>query len=147
MSPPARAGRSAGGSRVASRFEIVSKTVRPLLAEPYAYGTADCFITALAVADALGGTEIAKIYRGRYRTKTGAGRLLRRLGHSSLVTLVDTHFQRCAPAEARVGDIAIVLAEDGEHLAVCAGQAFIVKTERGRRDFPVSTCIAAYRAG
>jgi hypothetical protein len=147
MSPPARVGRSVGGSRVASRFEIVSKTLRPLLAEPYAYGTTDCFITTLTVADALGGTDVAEAYRGRYRTKTGAGRLLRRLGHSSLVPLLDTHFPRCAPAEARVGDIAIVMAEDGEHCAVCAGQAFIVKTERGRRDFPVSACIAAYRAG
>jgi hypothetical protein len=32
-----------------SRFEIVSDTLVEQLAKPYAYGSADCFFTGLAV--------------------------------------------------------------------------------------------------
>jgi len=135
-----------------NRFEVVSRIVREHLAAPYAYGVGlsiggDCFAMGLAVAHALTDVDHGESYRGRYKTKVGAAKIVHRRGGGSLAGLLRQHFTDTAPAQARVGDLAVVLAPDGEHVAVCMGRDFVVKTEHGRRDFGVTDCIAAFRVG
>lgn len=133
---------------VETRFEIVSRTVSEEMAKPYIPGTADCFFFGLRAADALNPTlDLAKHYAGSYRSLAGAQRALRKRGHTSLTQLFATHLEPCAPAMARIGDIAVIQLEDGEHVGVCVGQKFITKTDRGPSFCELSTIKAAFRAG
>lgn len=131
-----------------NRFRVVEATLNAELAIPYAYCSADCFHLGCSMIDALTGSSLVRTYSGAYRTLAGAQRALRRRGHSSLVTLLAEHVDRVPPAEARVGDIVVLLLADGaEHCGVCLGGRFVTKTEAGRSDHALSDCIAAFRVG
>ncbi|KFC62784.1 hypothetical protein FF80_03351 [Devosia sp. LC5] len=131
-----------------TRFEIVKAVIDAEMASPYAYGTADCFFFGCRVADALDASlDLAKTYAGSYKTLRGAQMALRRRGHKSLIGLFAGHLTPCGPAEARIGDIGIMLLADGEHVGVCVGSKFITKTWRGRSFLDLADCKAAFRVG
>jgi hypothetical protein len=121
------------------------------LAKPYAYGSADCFFTGLAVIDAVQGTDHRSTYADRYTTLIGAQRALRKEGHDSLVSFFATLVEKIAPAMAHLGDLGIVsLPVEGskrmaEHVGVHDGRMFVVKTEDGVKRFPFTAAIAAFR--
>lgn len=130
-----------------NRFEIVEATLTAELAKPYEYGIADCFFLGIAMIDALSGSDHRKTFGKAYRTLPGAQRALRRKGHTSLVTLFETIVERCAPAQARLGDIVILQIGSHEHVGICLGTRFVTKTDAGKSYHPLSDCIAAFRAG
>lgn len=133
---------------MAPRFRIVAETMRQEMAKPYAYGEADCFFLGCQMADALNPKLglVAK-YSGSYSTLAGAQRALRRRKCKSLAELFAQHLEPCAPAEARIGDLVIIRLAGVEHVGICLGTRFVTKTERGRADYPLSDCIAAFRLG
>lgn len=131
-----------------NRFRVVEATLNAELAIPYAYCSADCFHLGCRMIDALTGSRLVAKYAAAYRTLAGAQRALRRRGHTSLVTLFAEHLQPIPPAEARIGDLVVlVLADSAEHCGVCLGGRFVTKTEAGRSDHAMSDCIAAFRVG
>ncbi|EJN04226.1 hypothetical protein [Phyllobacterium sp. YR531] len=130
-----------------TRFEIVEATLTAELAKPYAFGIADCFFLGIAMLDALSGSDNRKKFAKAYRTMAGAQRALRRRGHTSLVPLFETLTERCAPAEARLGDIVILQLGPHEHVGICLGSRFITKIEIGQSYHNLTDCIAAFRAG
>ncbi|MFC5989673.1 DUF6950 family protein [Limoniibacter endophyticus] len=130
-----------------SRYEIVQPVIEAELAKVYSYGVSDCFFLGCRVADTLSGTSMCETYKGRYRTLAGAQRTLRREGHTSLVTFFSAHLEPCAPAAARLGDIAIIQLGDAEHVGVCVGSKFLTKTETGASFHDVSRVKAAFLAG
>ena len=90
---------------------------------------------------------MSKTYKGRYRTLAGAQRALRREGHTSLVTFFAAHLETCAPAAARIGDLAIIQLGEAEHVGVCVGTKFLTKTETGASFHDVTRVKAAFLAG
>ncbi len=131
-----------------TRFEIVSSVIDAEMAKPYTFGTADCFFFGCRVADALDtNLNLAETFTGRYRSARGAQRALRKEGHTSLVGLFSGHLDACPPAQARIGDLAVIVLSDGEHVGVCVGQKFITKTARGQSFHDMATVSAAFRAG
>lgn len=133
---------------MSDRFEIISRLISDEMAKPYVPGKSDCFFFGIRVADALDATlELEKTYAGAYRTLAGAQRALRRRGHASLVGLFAGHLPACPAAQARPGDIGIILLEDGEHVGVCVGEKFVTKTDRGQSLHPINRVIGAFRAG
>jgi hypothetical protein len=133
---------------VASRFDTVARTLKAELAKPYVYGEADCFFLGCRMADALmPGLDLVAKYSGSYTTLLGAQRALRRRKCTSLVELFARHLEPCAPAEARLGDLVIIHVKGAEHVGICLGTRFATKTERGRTDFELADCIAAFRLG
>ncbi|AEH79108.1 hypothetical protein I7G86_10170 [Sinorhizobium meliloti] len=133
-----------------NRFRIVEATLARELAQPYAYGTADCFMLGCAFIDALTGWPFADKYRGAYRTLAGAQRALRRRGHKSLVSFFAAELgqEPKGGAEARLGDLVILRLVDGaEHVGICLGARFVTKTERGRSDHALADVIAAFHLG
>lgn len=130
-----------------TRFEKVAAIVERELGKPYVVGKSDCFLMGLRVATALGAKGIISQYAGRYSTLKGAQRVLRRLGHKSLVTLMEAHLEPCAPAMARIGDIVVLQLGDAEHLGVCLGARFMTKTDRGPSYHDMTAVKAAFRAG
>lgn len=131
-----------------NRFRVVEATLNAELSIPYAYCSADCFHLGCSMIDALTGSRLVAKYAGCYRTLPGAQRALRRRGHKSLVTLLAKHLPQIPPAEARIGDVVVLLLADGaEHCGICLGGRFVTKTETGRSDHLLSDCIAAFRVG
>lgn len=142
--------RKNGGREVAkSRFEIVKAVIDIEMAKPYSHKpAADCFFFGCRVADALDpGLGLEAKYAGSYTTLRGAQTALRRRGYKSLSDLFSAHLAPCAPAEARIGDIAVLKLKDGEHVGVCVGMKFITKTSRGRAFHDLADCTAAFRVG
>jgi hypothetical protein len=130
-----------------TRFEIVEATLKAEMAKPYAFGIADCFFLGISMIDALSGSNYRKKFAKAYRTLPGAQRALRRKGHKSLVPLFETLVERCAPAEARLGDVVILQLGPHEHVGICLGTRFVTKTENGQSYHTLTDCIAAFRAG
>ncbi|WP_246671795.1 hypothetical protein [Mesorhizobium sp. B2-2-3] len=133
---------------MANRFEIVAETLKAEMAKPYVYGESDCFFLGCRMADALDTTlGLVKKYSGSYTTLAGAQRALRRRKCKSLVQLFARHLEPCAPAEARTGDLVILQVGPAEHVGICMATRFVTKTERGRADYDLSACKAAFRLG
>ncbi len=75
--------------------------------QPLVLGKTDC---ARMVAFHLKqlGFKASLLKAGAYSTEVGARRVLERLGVKSLSEIMDLHFARISPAEARTGDICCV---------------------------------------
>lgn len=129
-----------------TRFEIVAPVIEDELAKPYAYGAADCFLLGCRVADALDpARKMVATYQGAYSTLLGAQRALHKRGFTSLAGFFASHLASCSPAEAQMGDLAVLQLPDGEHVGVCIGASFVTKTERGRTLFAIGAVKAAFR--
>lgn len=129
-----------------SRYETMLSVLDGELAKPYMFGQSDCFFLGCRMADAFDPSRgmVDKYWR-TYRTLTGAQRLLRKLGHKSLTTLLAAHLEPIAPAKALQGDLAIVVSGGGEHVAICVGERFTTKTADGPAHYRLTDCIAAFR--
>ncbi len=130
------------------RYAVVRALLEAELARPYEYGTADCFLLGCRMADALDPElGIARLYGGAYTTFLGAQRALRKRGFKSLESLFEAHLERCAPARAHPGDLAILGLADGDHVGVCDGNGFVTKTPSGPARFGYGHARAAFRTG
>lgn len=72
------------GDQVIRRFEDWPRRMHAVLEaarrSDFAWGEHDCALMAIDVVDAMCGTQIAGMWRGRYKTARGAAGLLRRRG-------------------------------------------------------------------
>lgn len=86
------------------RVNATSATFDRFNGKPFALGSNDC---ARMVAFHLKGLGFkpSLLKAGAYSTEVGARRALQRMGVSSLSEIMDKHFPRIAPAEARTGDV------------------------------------------
>lgn len=89
------------------RVAATSATFSRFNGKPLVLGTTDC---ARMVAFHLKqlGFKPSLLKAGAYSTEVGARRALKRMGVTSLSEIMDRHFPRIAPAEARVGDVCCV---------------------------------------
>ncbi|MCY0146142.1 hypothetical protein OEG84_25040 [Hoeflea sp. G2-23] len=128
-----------------NRAQIVSNIIKTARKEPYAYGVNDCFFLGLKVIDALQGTSHVKAFSGSYKTLRGAHRAMRKRGHGSVVTLYDEMLSEIPWGQSRIGDLAVVLLDDGEHVGVNGGQAWHSITEAGPRSWPLHLAMCAFK--
>lgn len=99
------------------------------MARPWDWGAADCCTSASDVFLELAGVDPMLPLRGRYRTATGAARLIRRMGGWDAMTadLADAAgLTLVEPLAARPGDIGLTprgtaLGMGGQALAICVG--------------------------
>jgi hypothetical protein len=82
-----------------------------------ALGPLPCARFAAEAAHAITGVDYYAPYRGRYKTETGAAKVLRRIGGGDLPSTFDLHFEQKPPAFAQRGDLVF----DGEVMGVCVG--------------------------
>lgn len=131
-----------------SRFEIMTPVLQAELDKPYVFGESDCFFLGCQMADAYDPSrEMTFSYWRSYRTLAGAQRALRKRGHKSLTSFFEQHLERVSPAQAQVGDIVVILIENGEHVGICLGASgrFVTKTADGPSYHRMADCIAAFR--
>ena len=132
------------GLTLPARAEITTRILAEARAAPYAYGVNDCFFMGLRQIDAIQGTAHAEAHAGAYSTLLGAQRELRRRGHTSLVTYYATLLRPIGWGSARIGDLAIIEAGDGEHVGIHGGLGWHSITEDGPRRWDLQRAKQAF---
>ena len=116
-------------------------------ASPFADGERDC---ALTVADwvgaATGSPDPAAHLRGRYRTALGRERLLKRLGGLEAV-MVDCARRAGLTEVANPvrGDVGLIRLNGLSIAAICLGERWAIKSDRGLTVEPADEVLRAWR--
>lgn len=76
----------------------------------FAWGIEDCCLFSANIIKSITNIDIAKKYRGKYKTKIGAFRLIKRFGYNNLIECIDTEikkhgFERVNINMAQKGDV------------------------------------------
>lgn len=82
-------------------------------AEPFEWGKNDCALFAAGAVFAMTGEDVAKQYRGKYKSLRGAIGTLRKHGFNDHVEIVASILEEIHPSQAAVGDLAVVTGDDG----------------------------------
>ncbi|HEV8036555.1 DUF6950 family protein [Yoonia sp.] len=137
-------------TRVATRVphweQILAAAIARAQIQPFVWGQHDCATWAFDLyRDLTDGPDHAALWRGRYRTPIGCGRVLRRLGWTSLeegarALLGDPLYD---VRLAQRGDI--VLGGDPEAFGVVIGAKAAFVAPDGLVRLPLSVCRLAWR--
>ncbi|MBN6350438.1 hypothetical protein JZM10_03020 [Providencia rettgeri] len=106
------------------------ETLGAAMSRPFSWGEHDCCLFAADCALAVCGIDIAEKVRGRYKTKSGAMRVLKS-EFGDLESGLSSFFIEIEPTKATRGDIVMFNGDEGKTLGVLwAGKVWSV-TERG----------------
>lgn len=116
-------------------------------ATPFGYGAMDCTLWVAAWVRQRTGRDAMAEWRGRYRTRLGGLRLIRRepggLAGAAGRGLAAVGAVAIEPARARPGDVGIIATTDGPCLALRGQLSWLAKTGDGLWRCPIA--IAAWR--
>lgn len=111
----------------------------------FEYGRFDEVLFAAGAIEAMTGEDPAAHIRGRYDTRLGALRVMRREGFRNLVEVMDVRFGTVPLGHAQRGDITL----HGCGLGVCLGRdAYFIGEDDGRHGLvaiPMRSCEIAWR--
>jgi hypothetical protein len=113
--------------------------------QPYQVGVLDCALFAAGAVEAVQGTDPSAAWRGRYSTKAGGLRLLRRAGFADHIAATAAVLQPIAPAMAAAGDIAVLDVQGARSLGVVQGEVVFVLRATGLGHMPRSAMQGAFR--
>lgn len=108
--------------------------VKSVRAEPYAFGTQDCWLFIAGAVEAMTGIDHAAKHRGRYSTARGAiSRVLKPIDAKNMFGVAGHYFEEIAPAFAQIGDIMAIPTDDifGASLGILNGERILVVTASG----------------
>jgi hypothetical protein len=114
-------------------------------ARPFRPGRHDCALFAAGWVKIVTGRDLARGWRGRYRSLRQGQRLLEAAGHADHVALAAANLPEIPPAFAQPGDLAVL---EAEALGIVAGEMIYCLTPSGlglvprgrmRRAFAVRT--------
>jgi len=87
--------------------------------QPFQYGLNDCSTFGADVVFALTGFDPAAQFRGKYKTKLGGIRAIRKAGYLNQVDYLEKNYKEIPPAFATFGDIGITTSDAGDDIAIC----------------------------
>lgn len=102
----------------------------PLRAMPFAWGAHDCCTFTAGAVEAVTGVDPMPEFRGRYRTRLGSLRALRRFGAGTLEATIDAKFARTHAAIAQRGDLVM----SNGVMGLCFGAFLIAVGSEGDRE-------------
>lgn len=118
---------------------------------PFGWGSSDCLILVADICAAITGRDPLPAKLRRYRTETGAGRLLLALGFTDIEMALAAVFPAIAPAQARRGDCAIIERQINGKPSLAAvivtGPAAVGKGPNGQIIVPRRQLKAAFAIG
>ena len=91
--------------------------IRAALGRPFSWGEFDCCLFAADCSSAICDVDPAALYRGKYKSESGAKRLLKK-NHGSLEAAWDACFSRVALPFVQRGDVVLYDAPLGRSMAV-----------------------------
>ncbi|MBV2144252.1 hypothetical protein KUG47_12180 [Falsochrobactrum sp. TDYN1] len=74
---------------------------------PLVWGKSDCLLTTSDAIEAVLGDDPAEEVRGKYKSRTGAHRLIKQRGFDSIVAVLVDRFEEIPTAMAGRGDVGI----------------------------------------
>ena len=118
--------------------------------KPFAWGVADCCLTACDMVQAMTGVDPASHFRGRYSTKAGAFRALRAYAGGGLLETAmrigtDLAMPEVQPMSAQRGDVCLVDTLQGPALGICLGAQVAVQGPLGLSLLPMHQALRAWR--
>lgn len=118
------------------------------LATPFAWGVSDCLVVPAEICRAMTGVNPFPMRLRRYRTATGALRLLQGLGFADVRGPLEAAFKPVSKARARRGDCGVRMAGAGYSTFVVLGNGMAVgKGETGPVVVPVLSLETTYAVG
>lgn len=115
----------------------------------HSWGSNDCVTFAAKCVEALTGADIIEDVRGRYRSKSGALRIMKKLGFEDLGDLVASRLPEIEPSCAWRGDIVLCDGShhEGDFLAVAYGTSCVAPGPNGLVHAPRSQIKRAFAVG
>ena len=108
---------------------------------PLVWGQSDCLLTTADAIEAVLGDDPAAEVRGKYKSKTGAYRLIKQRGYDSLGDVLADRFEEIPTAMAGRGDVGIYQNTVGYFCEY----GFAVKGEDGLRFIPRTMAEKAFK--
>lgn len=124
--------------------ERLESLIRARECVPFAWGTNDCALFAADAIYAMTDMDLARGYRGEYRTARGAARLLAELP-GGLSTVPSVVLMEIGFAYALRGDIVLFNGGNGQQLGVCIGEKFVAPGRVGLVAWSMSRALKAWR--
>lgn len=110
--------------------------------QPFEWGVNDCCLFAADAILAMGGLDVAKDVRGRYKTAIGAHRIMKKLSADSLVELLT---QRLGEPNGVITRGSIIVVEsNGEQVVGVFYQKPWALTEKGLQGMSVDSVIQSW---
>lgn len=106
---------------------------------PFQPGRHDCALFAAGAVHAMTGLDLARGWRGKYRTLAAGQRALERAGYTDHVALAAAHLP--GTQRPRPGDIAVIDTGDGQALGVVQGHMAYVLRPAGLGLVPLTAAI------
>jgi hypothetical protein len=116
--------------------------VRGAYRQPFVWGDRDCALWSFDWVRECTGLDITHEWRGKYKTATGATRLMKKRGFANPEAVADHHLLSVPVALARRGDL--LLHPQGA-LGVCTGRDGVFLTETSVITCPTLDCPKAWR--
>lgn len=116
----------------------------------FQYGSSDCFCFANGAVIAMTGHNLFPQFEGAYTNRFGMLRLIRRHGYDSLLSLVSDNLKSVGwpqidPAEATIGDIAMMPGQPVTSLGICCADGVIAQAVHGLAVVPGQHALATWR--
>jgi hypothetical protein len=111
----------------------------------FCWGAHDCCLFAADALAAITGADLASDLRGKYASRLGAARLLKK--HGGLRAIADARLERIPTLAAGRGDIVLIETPEGDALGVCLGRQIAAQGSEGLVFMGMERAEAAWREG
>lgn len=127
----------------------LARAVSQIGTTPGIWGESDCLMTAAAGIEAVTGTDIMAPWRGRYKSESGAARLMRKEGCKTVEDVFRDFFglPEVGRLMAQRGDVGVVEVEGVPCAGFVCDLGFLVRTETGRAVLPQTAIKTAFKVG
>lgn len=124
---------------------LLAEAIETARNAPFAWGKHDCALFAADVVLAITGSDPAEAVRGRYRSQSGAGRALKKLGCKNLEAAATKALgQPLPPRRLQRGDVALLDLPTGPTLGICVGATVAAPAETGLAFLPLDNAIKGW---
>ncbi|MBC7156494.1 MAG: hypothetical protein H5U20_03145 [Rhodobacteraceae bacterium] len=129
---------------MSGRHEALAAYLRAARGRPFQAGKHDCFLFAAGACRAIGGPDLGRGWRGKYRSVKRGLALARAAGYADHVDFVARHLPEKPVATAQVGDLVALRFGDEWALGVCVGARVQFLHERGLGSLPLTAAARAF---
>jgi len=111
----------------------------------FRWGTNDCALFAADCIQAMTGTDLAAVYRGRYTSEAGARAILQATGYADVAAVAASMLAEIHPSRAATGDVAVMEYAGEPSLGIFNGALIMALRPDGIGTVPFTAAVRAFR--